>query len=96
MNRRGFLAGILGSAAGLVTGCAGSPARRGDAKVVMTVTWRYEPDRCKPGEKACVDWKSTPSGMECVIYAREPQDFGDALAFESAGHELWHCQGARH
>lgn len=99
MNRRRFLESIGAAAASLVAGgCAHyQTLSEGDEDTVMTVRWRYTPGKCKAGMHSCSDVTRHEDGRaECLVYTPRPLGFDDVRVLESAGHELWHCQGARH
>lgn len=37
-----------------------------------------------------------PDSDKCIVFAVQPEHFDDAGRLAVLGHELWHCQGARH
>lgn len=70
----------------------------------VTVVWRFgSPEwvnnMCggKPGAKDVFGCSmNDASSNRCVMFLVPPKDFQDRDHLAVLGHELWHCQGARH
>ena len=70
----------------------------------VTVVWRFGPadwvnNMCggKPGANDVFGCSMRDPGSDrCVMFLVAPKDFQDRDHLAVIGHELWHCQGARH
>ena len=70
----------------------------------VTVVWRFGTpewvnNMCggKPGAQDVFGCSMSDANSDrCVVFAVEPRDFQDRDHLAVLGHELWHCQGARH
>jgi hypothetical protein len=78
--------------------------RTADEKGEVTVVWRFgTPDwvnnMCggKPGANDVFGCSMRDANSDrCVMFLVTPKDFQDRDHLAVLGHELWHCQGARH
>jgi hypothetical protein len=84
----------------------GSRAAVEDASLAgdVVVAWRFGTPQwvaamCggKPGQVSVHGCSMQDAGTgRCLIFVVAPHDFQDVERLAVLGHELWHCQGARH